>query len=228
MEQQPISKMTFPRSWFFDAPATTDGDRFRSQNIPSELTYRALLDSVAFISEAGDEARETRRGLIKLSSDEDAVERRYSWNYVVGDMKVVLPHQMPAIAVPDGSGGWVEPSKIYESIDDEVRGGGLVVRALSHNQLGRKHVVFGMEIDKSEFVKGYKEELPGPVSGVHTITHGLNTFNLICALYEENPATSSLKEISAGVEITSLNEVELTFEEPTSEDVHIVIMGIEF
>ena len=56
------------RAYFFDTPRTTAGAKLNAQNIPSETTFRDLLDSIPFKNETGDYATETVQGLVKLAS----------------------------------------------------------------------------------------------------------------------------------------------------------------
>ena len=56
------------RSYFFDTTRTTAGAKLNANNIPSEVTFRDLLDSLTFKGEVGDYATETVQGLVKLST----------------------------------------------------------------------------------------------------------------------------------------------------------------
>ena len=82
------------RAYFFDTPRTTAGAKLNAQNIPSEVTFRDLLDSITFKSESSDYASETTQGLVKLASI--AISKARSGT------GVVLPNQLPVIEV-DGT-----------------------------------------------------------------------------------------------------------------------------
>lgn len=83
------------KSWFFTAPPTTAGDRFVRNNIPSEQTYRDLLDSVAMILEQGSTAMATRQGLVKLASDSDVKTRTSP--AATEFQAAIRAHQLPLI-----------------------------------------------------------------------------------------------------------------------------------
>ena len=79
------------RAYFFDTPATTAGDKLRTNNIPSETTFRDFLDSVPFKSESADYASATTQGLVKLASDADSRARTGTG--------VIIATQLPELAV---------------------------------------------------------------------------------------------------------------------------------
>lgn len=83
------------KSWFFATPPTTAGDRFSKNNIPTEQSYRDLLDSVPNKLEQADTATATQQGLVKLATDAQVMSRL---TMGATDFQIaVQPHQLPFI-----------------------------------------------------------------------------------------------------------------------------------
>lgn len=102
------------RNWFFTSPPSTAGDRFVRNNIPSEQTYRNLLDSIALKLEINDTAREGGQGLVKLATDAEVMSRT---SMASGEMQTVTrPHQLPLMII-----GVAE----VDTVDTAIQGDGL-------------------------------------------------------------------------------------------------------
>lgn len=85
------------REYFFD-PAFID--RLRDRNIPTETTFRQMLDSVPFIKETDDRAQLARAGLAKTSRDtyvNQRINTDVSGTSPLGFTTFVRPSQIPEV-----------------------------------------------------------------------------------------------------------------------------------
>lgn len=99
------------RLYFFDTPRTTAGAKLNSQNIPSETTFRDLLDSIPFKNESGDYATEAIQGLVKLASVASSKARSST-----SGIGVVLPSHLPTLEVDGTEIGSSHASASYQGI----------------------------------------------------------------------------------------------------------------
>ena len=79
------------RAYFFDTPRTTAGAKLNSQNIPSETTFRDLLDSMIFKTESADHATNALYGSVIFATTAISKAR-------IG-AGVVIPEQLPVLEV---------------------------------------------------------------------------------------------------------------------------------
>jgi len=149
MATPPTPSNRVKRSYFFDSQPNTTGDRFRTKNIPSEGTYKMLVNSVAFIMEPGDAATPYSRGLVKASTDIMAMTNRYDSNYQRGEEKFVYSHQLPGAMIWDGF-SWKEPKyDISTGTEEELTGSGIIIKAVHHIDSGIEKISYGIRLDRS-------------------------------------------------------------------------------
>jgi microcystin-dependent protein len=90
------------RGYFFEKTSTTNasgglipGTRFLATDIPTEETFRRLVDSVSFILDKEDRAKEAEQGLVKIVSDSNA-KTNVSPND--GFVYAAQVHQLPVLS----------------------------------------------------------------------------------------------------------------------------------
>lgn len=67
--------------------------KFMKSNKPDETVFKQLFDSIPFIKDSTDTAKETEAGHIKLATNAEVKARTASWTD--GHARTVQPHQMP-------------------------------------------------------------------------------------------------------------------------------------
>jgi hypothetical protein len=135
----------YKRIHFFSGPATSLNDKLLTQNIPSELTMRQLLDSSAFISEPQDGTSPTQQGLIKYYFNNDAIDNRDNPNLQRGNIHALLPNQAPGVGVENK--GYKEGNPTTTS-DNQVSGQGIKVTGLLNtNPTGINRIGYQIEFD---------------------------------------------------------------------------------
>lgn len=67
--------------------------KFMKSNRPDETVFKQLFDSIPFIKDSTDTAKETEAGHIKLATNAEVKARTASW--VDGHVRAVQPHQIP-------------------------------------------------------------------------------------------------------------------------------------
>ena len=137
--------MTQMRAYFFDAPATTSGDRFVQNNIPSQTTYQKLIDSVAFLSEPSDQATINRQGLVKVYTHDEAISARNSPVVVAGERKVMAADHPPGTGVLDGV--YKESTPSVTSNGTKVAGKGIAVTGVIYQSGQMKRIGHQVELD---------------------------------------------------------------------------------
>lgn len=135
------------RQWFFNAQPTSDGDRFRTKNIPAETTYKTLVNSVAFLTEPDDVAKTGAQGLIKLYDDQKAMDERYSVPTANTEIRAVRSHQLPGVGVLK-NGVYFEPTLLGSGSAAAI-GQGIKVTAVNPTQFSVKKLSYQMELDPS-------------------------------------------------------------------------------
>lgn len=89
------------RTWFFDTAQTADYDRLSKYNIPSEATFRDLLDTVLCKLDVDEDSADTTQvGYVKLAADADVINRTSAASK---PPTVVQPHQLTTWRLPDGT-----------------------------------------------------------------------------------------------------------------------------
>ena len=136
------------RSWFFNTPANTTGDRFRSKNIPSEETYATLLDSTGFLDEASDMATTNRQGFVKVPSDDNNITLRNSNNVAKGSQFVTKPNQPPGTGIKTLTGNYSESTPLNATQPGTpVSGNGIQVTGVVNNISGFKRIGYAVELN---------------------------------------------------------------------------------
>jgi len=137
------------RSWFFNSPPTTAGERFSKKNIPTQGTYINLLDSVTFKLEKKDEATVSSRGLAYAYSNIQAIELR---NKPIVDRRVLDTSQMTSVGVII-NGIYTESihSETPDYSGNSVSGGGIKSIAKVYTLGDIKRISYANELDISTF-----------------------------------------------------------------------------
>ena len=139
--------MAKKRQWFFQAPATKDGTRFVRNNIPTQITYSELLNSVPFFQEESDQLTETRQGLVKAHSNDTAITAR-NLSASPDALKLIKSSQIPGVSVKLDNGNAQEPNVQDENNDGvPVKGSGIKITSRIFSAMGTKRTTFQTEID---------------------------------------------------------------------------------
>lgn len=83
------------KTYFFTGVDGPTGHLFRTGNKPKRADYETLLDSVPFILDVADTAKENESGHIKIETDSRAIGR--SLPAADGFSRAVLAHQLPVV-----------------------------------------------------------------------------------------------------------------------------------
>jgi len=132
----PIQPSSRKISWMFDSQPNSSGDRFRTQNIPSEQSYWTLFYSVPFFEEPESSAQVTRRGLLKLYSNAQAMQGRYTTDVVRGEEKSLRSWQLPGVGIRRPAPGleFSEPAYNYDlDLGESVSGHGITIQAVKQD-----------------------------------------------------------------------------------------------
>ena len=110
----------YQREFFFQGPTGNAYDKFRRENIPTEARYRELFDSVAFILNPADAAKENEQGLIRLANDSQArLRTKINDGWIYG----VQPHMLPNLHTLDMNGNPL----MGTSDNDNLAGWGMTI-----------------------------------------------------------------------------------------------------
>lgn len=85
------------RTFFFSGPTGIIGRLFRTGNIPNEVNYRNLMDSVLMFNEVADTALNTVPGHAKQETDARAIAR--STGHPDGHTRFIMSHQLSDLYV---------------------------------------------------------------------------------------------------------------------------------
>jgi len=176
--------MRYKRSYFFDAPQNSSGQRFRTQNIPTEEVYDKLFGSVAFVAEGDDMASSSQQGLVKVYTDENVINNRNNAAVNKGNQYVLKPHQAPSVGVPV-TGTYTESTPVDESTPGApVTGSGIKITGVIHSFGGGKRIGYQLEFDIASIATAVTANpgigtlvpilLPGGSQGVALYSDGSN------------------------------------------------------
>ena len=133
------------RAWFFDAPL--DGDRFRTQNIPSQTTYAELLESIPFFKEGTSMATNHLQGLVMINDDATVIKDRNNAVVNAGKQYVLTRWQAPGTGVNDG-GTYKESDPVDAWTDGpSVSGAGMKITGKSFSFGGGRRIGYQVELD---------------------------------------------------------------------------------
>jgi len=137
------------KSYFFNSPPTEAGDKFSKKNIPTEATYRDLLDSVPFFLEKDDEATVSQRGIVRVYNNDGAIKEH---NKISSERRVVESSQMTSIGVLL-NGLYIESSHTLAPpyLGSPVSAGGIRSRAMVHEAGDIKRLSYSNELDISTY-----------------------------------------------------------------------------
>lgn len=222
----------YKRIHFFSGPATSLNDKLLTQNIPSELTMRQLLDSSAFINEQQDGASPTQQGLIKYYLNDDAITQRNVAVLQQGNIHALLPNQAPGTGV-NKRGVYSESNPTPMLPGVSVSANGIKVTGMPHDGGGIRRVGHAVEFDGStleiknpkgifyfignnidgDFRYLFEEDKHRDLSYEHhqqssdytwTVNHNLGKYPSVTLMDE------SFKEFEAEIQHTSKNQVIIT------------------
>jgi len=142
----------YKRIWFFDSPQDNTGVKFVRKNIPTQETMSAMLDSVAFFAEPGDQGTETKQGLFKVYTDDQAIDNRRGGAVPKGERKVPKASQAPGVVILHSSGDMKESNPTTaQPVGPEVSGSGIKVTGKVFEYAGVKKVAYQVELDISTY-----------------------------------------------------------------------------
>lgn len=145
MASYTTSSSKFKRAWFFDSNPDATGTRFRTKNIPDETTYVNLLNSVAFLGEPGDMATTNKQGLVKIQTDNDAINDRNNPVVISGSQNVLKMYQVPGVGIL-GAVEYEESNPTSVLGGAAVYGKGIKVTGILYNPSGLKRIGYQIEL----------------------------------------------------------------------------------
>ena len=92
--------MRKPKKYFFEAPDTKEGKKFCKHNEPTKEIFQALFDSLPFVADAQDSAKEREAGHVRIVTDADGIARTVTFKDK--HSHAVLPHQLPLMVTGEG------------------------------------------------------------------------------------------------------------------------------
>lgn len=135
----------YKRVYFFTGLSDETGDKLLTRNIPTEETMRQMLDSCAFPAEPQDSASPSQQGLVKIYSNDDAIDNRNNPGLQSGNIHANLIQQAPGTGVNDG--GYKESNPSAGVFPVPVIGNGIKVTGVIHNEGTIKRIGYQVEFD---------------------------------------------------------------------------------
>lgn len=118
------------KAFFFDSPDNSSGRKFSRHNHPTKEIFIDLFDSIPFLKDAEDTAKESEAGHTKRATDTEALARATS----SAESKAVQPHQLPTVTVG-----------ALEVLSGDMTAAGIKVTAIEKIIGGKKRLTYKIE-----------------------------------------------------------------------------------